>query len=326
ADISGTSKDDVVRAVELTKTYLGCRTASVRDLTFSVRAGECFGLLGVNGAGKTSTFRMLTGDLAASRGRALVAGLDVHLQAHQARALIGYCPQFDALHENLTVKETLLLYARLRGYSMPQLAVITDTLIEQMSLSLYCNKIVAKLSGGNRRKLSSAVALIGRPRVVFFDEPTSGMDPGAKRFLWRRIAEALQDGQAVVLTSHSMEECEALCHRLGIMVNGQFQCLGSPQHIKDCYGNGYTIEIRYPELLNSSRQETSGGPVSQTLSCIHSIADKVSKLEDQHLDQLPDLSFSPTDRHDSKRSTCAENQAYSNLLMEQSCSSTSSES
>ena len=108
----------------------------------------------------------------------------------------------------------------------------------------WLSRCAGTYSGGNKRKLSTAIALVGNPSIVFLDEPTSGMDPGARRFLWNTVLEMVRGGQAVVLTSHSMEECEALCSRLGIMVNGQFKCLGSIQHLKTRFGSGYSLVVR----------------------------------------------------------------------------------
>ena len=108
----------------------------------------------------------------------------------------------------------------------------------------WLSRCAGTYSGGNKRKLSTAIALVGNPSIVFLDEPTSGMDPGARRFLWNTVLQMVRGGQAVVLTSHSMEECEALCTRLGIMVNGQFKCLGSIQHLKNRFGSGYSLKIR----------------------------------------------------------------------------------
>ena len=111
-------------------------------------------------------------------------------------------------------------------------------------------------SGGNKRKLSTAIALVGNPSIVFLDEPTSGMDPGARRFLWNTVLEMVRAGQSVVLTSHSMEECEALCSRLGIMVNGQFKCLGSIQHLKTRFGSGYSLTVRCGQGKEEEVKET----------------------------------------------------------------------
>ena len=157
----------------------------------------------------------------------------------QCRQSLGYCPQFDALDPLLSCREHLMLYARLRGLTGARAVQAAQHGLARLGLAAYSDRCAGTLSGGNRRKLSTAIALTGGPAVVFLDEPTSGMDPGARRFLWNAVLSVVRAGQAVVLTSHSMEECEALCSRLGIMVNGQFQCLGSPQHLKNRYRTRY---------------------------------------------------------------------------------------
>ncbi|XP_075241054.1 phospholipid-transporting ATPase ABCA1-like isoform X2 [Convolutriloba macropyga] len=245
---NGLHDGDPVVVKRLRKVYrLGAARrplVAVKNLSFHVPKGECFGLLGVNGAGKTSTFNMLTGDNVPTAGSAHLAGFDVQTQLNDSRKRLGFCPQFDALDALLSVREHLMLYARLRGIEAKSVNIVTEGVIEKMGLKKYRDKQAGTLSGGNKRKLSTAIALIGNPQIIFLDEPTSGMDPKARRYLWQCIHDAVQEGRSVVLTSHSMEECEALCTRLAIMVNGHFKCLGSTQHIKTKYGNGYVIHVK----------------------------------------------------------------------------------
>jgi len=144
----------------------------------------------------------------------------------------------------LTGREHLRLYARLRGLSETSVQKYTEWCLRRLGLIPYADRAAGTYSGGNKRKLSTAIALIGKPSMVFLDEPTSGMDPGARRFLWNCVLEMVRGGQSVVLTSHSMEECEALCTRLAIMVNGSFKCHGSIQHLKNRFGSGYTLTVR----------------------------------------------------------------------------------
>ncbi|OON19963.1 ABC transporter, ATP-binding protein, partial [Opisthorchis viverrini] len=233
-----------VLATDLTKFFRRKKKPSVNRLSFAIHPAECFGLLGLNGAGKTTTFRMLTGSLSPTAGAAYVDGYHVINQMSQAQQSLGFCPQTDALLNTLTGRETLTLYARLRGVPEPKIPPVVAKLLNNMGLAPHADKVAGAYSGGNRRKLSTAIAILGSPRVIFLDEPTSGMDPVGKRFLWDQILRLTKAGKAVVLTSHSMEECEALCNRLGIMVNGQFRCLGSVQQLKNRYGNGYIAEVR----------------------------------------------------------------------------------
>lgn len=145
---------------------------------------------------------------------------------------MGYCPQSDAIFELLTGREHLELFARLRGVREAKVAQTVSLGLAHLGLQQYADWPAGTYSVGNKRKLATAVALVGDPPVVFLDEPTTGMEPGARRFLWNNLLAMVQEGRSVVLTSHSMEECEALCTRLAIMVNGWFCCLGSPQHLK----------------------------------------------------------------------------------------------
>ncbi|KAA3678255.1 ATP-binding cassette, subfamily A (ABC1), member 1 [Paragonimus westermani] len=243
-----------VSTIRLTKFFGRMKMPSVNQLTFAIHPGECFGLLGVNGAGKTTTFRMLTGSLKPTFGVAYVNGYNVVDQQRQAHRSLGFCPQFDAVHHLLTGRETLTLYARLRGVPEHSIPQTVSTLLTDMGLAPHADKVAGAYSGGNRRKLSTAIAILGDPQVIFLDEPTSGMDPLAKRFLWDQIIRLIKSGKSVLLTSHSMEECEALCDRLGIMANGQFRCLGSVQQLKNKFGSGYTVELRISESPESADQ------------------------------------------------------------------------
>uniref|UniRef100_A0A8C0MV26 ABC transporter domain-containing protein n=1 Tax=Canis lupus familiaris TaxID=9615 RepID=A0A8C0MV26_CANLF len=246
--LKGKTSEDLLVLCNLSKSYGSFRrTTAVCDISLGLRRGECFGLLGPNGAGKSSTFKMLNGDCPPTSGHAVIrtpAGELLDLGAAGAAGLrIGYCPQQDALDELLTGWEHLDYYCRLRGVPSPSIPQVAGDLVERLGLEAHVDQLVATYSGGTRRKLSTALALLGSPDLLLLDEPSSGMDPCSKRHLWRTITQEARRGCAVVLTSHSMEECEALCTRLAIMVNGSFRCLGSPQHLKNRFGDGYTVRI-----------------------------------------------------------------------------------
>ncbi|XP_037363662.1 phospholipid-transporting ATPase ABCA3 [Talpa occidentalis] len=217
---------------------------AVDQLSLAVQKGECFGLLGFNGAGKTTTFKMLTGEETITSGDAFVGGHSVRSDIGKVRQRMGYCPQFDALLDHMTGWETLVMYARLRGVPERHLDACVENTLRGLLLEPHASKLVRTYSGGNKRKLSTGVALLGEPAVVFLDEPSTGMDPVARRLLWDTVARARESGKAIVITSHSMEECEALCTRLAIMVQGQFKCLGSPQHLKSKFGSGYALRAK----------------------------------------------------------------------------------
>uniref|UniRef100_A0A4W6FC69 ATP binding cassette subfamily A member 4 n=1 Tax=Lates calcarifer TaxID=8187 RepID=A0A4W6FC69_LATCA len=228
----GRSKTDILQIRDLSK-------VKITDLNMS-----CFGLLGVNGAGKTTTFKMLTGDTDVSSGDATVAGYSILTEILDVHQNMGYCPQFDAIDELLTGREHLYLYARLRGVPESEIPRVAEWGIQKLGLTEYAGCCAGTYSGGNKRKLSTAIAMIGCPALVLLDEPTTGMDPHSRRFLWNAIISVIRDGRAVVLTSHSMEECEALCTRLAIMVNGTFKCLGTIQHLKYKFGDGYVVTMK----------------------------------------------------------------------------------
>ena len=249
--LSGHANDDLLVIDGLTKEYKSAmgRLLAVDRLSVGLSSGECFGLLGLNGAGKSTTFSMLTGVLNATSGEARVNGQTLCGNGRPSSNVlksVGYCPQTDPLLDELTAREHLQLYARIRGIPETVQVQIVTWLLERMGLELYADKPSRTFSGGTKRKLSAALALLGNPSTILLDEPTTGMDPGSRRFLWNLILELRHENRLVVLTSHSMEECEALCSRLGVMVAGKLRCLGSTQQLKDKFGKGYSILLRLP--------------------------------------------------------------------------------
>nr|QUF59429.1 ATP-binding cassette transporter Abca3-like1 [Brachionus angularis] len=218
--------------------------SAVDNLCFGVKSHTCFGLLGMNGAGKSTTFKIITGELEPNKGDVLVNGFSIQAKNSLARQNLGYCPQFDRLIEFLTVKETLNLFALLRGIDAELALKLSKDMLDIFQLNEFKNTYVQNLSGGNKRKVSCAIAFIGKPSVVILDEPSTGIYSGARKFLWNIIKKARDLGMTIVLSSHSMEECEALCDKLGILLNGQLQCLGTIPDIKNKYGNGYRLLIK----------------------------------------------------------------------------------
>ncbi|XP_059827445.1 ATP-binding cassette sub-family A member 13-like [Hypanus sabinus] len=260
--LNGEASNDVIQIHDLKKSYyiLNKKVSAVKGITVGVPMGECFGLLGVNGAGKTTTFKILTGDVGPSSGRATIrtpAGTEQDIVGSSIDGtLIGYCPQFDALDELLTGWEHLYYYARIRGLPEKKIKKTIHDLAHRLHLALHIKKIVKTYSGGTKRKLSTALALIGKPQVILLDEPSTGMDPESKRFLWKVILSEVEAGCAAILTSHSMEECEALCTRLAIMVNGKFRCIGSPKHIKNRFGGVYSVKVALCQKSASAMELT----------------------------------------------------------------------
>ena len=176
----------------------------------------------------------------------------------------------------MTGRELLTFFAGLKGLQRNSIPANVDRLIRLLNLVKHADKPCKTYSGGNKRKLSVAVALVGSPRIVLLDEPTTGMDPGSRRFLWNVILGLVRDGCCVVLTTHSMEECEALCSRLTIMVRGQLQCLGSPQHLKNRFGSGYMARIVAGDSSNGAAN------LDAIVARLNELLPVPAQVEDQH--------------------------------------------
>ena len=221
-------------------------TKAIRNISFCLDYGEVFGFLGINGAGKTTTFKCLSNEILPSSGNIYIDNKEITSNFNKIRSLIGYCPQFDAIFDYLTVYENLEFYGLIKGAKKDKINIIINTLIEEMNLSKFTNKVSGTLSGGNKRKLSVAIALICNPPIILLDEPSTGMDPEARRFMWGVIHRVSlnQKKSAIIMTTHSMEEAETLCKRIGILVDGQFKCLSTSDEIKEKYGYGYEINLQ----------------------------------------------------------------------------------
>jgi len=258
---SGGADGDLIIMKSLEKTYPGGKLA-VNNLSLGIPPGQCFGLLGVNGAGKTTTMSMLTAEFPPSAGDAILAGYSVTTNPEKTRQEIGFCPQFDAHFTNMTGREHVSLYASIKGVPRPLVNEAVTKKLDEIGLNEEDrDRLSSKYSGGMKRKLSVACATIGDPQIVFLDEPSTGMDPVARRALWKVISNMVLSNDredssrktSVILTTHSMEECEALCPRLGIMAAGNLRCLGSAQHLKSKFGKGFQIELTISEVQRSDR-------------------------------------------------------------------------
>ncbi|KAM4869967.1 glucosylceramide transporter ABCA12 isoform X1 [Urocitellus parryii] len=276
---NGAAEFDLVQLHRLTKTYqlIHKKIIAVNNISIGIPAGECFGLLGVNGAGKTTIFKMLTGDIIPSSGNILIRNKTGSLGLVDSHSsFVGYCPQEDALDDLMSVEEHLYFYARVHGIPEKDIKETVHKLLRRLHLMPYKDRATSMCSYGTKRKLSTALALIGKPSILLLDEPSSGMDPKSKRHLWKIISEEVQNKCSVILTSHSMEECEALCTRLAIMVNGRFQCIGSLQHIKSRFGRGFTVKVH---LKNNKVS-------METLTRFMQLHFPKTYLKDQHLSML----------------------------------------
>ncbi|KAF8081610.1 hypothetical protein N665_0874s0004 [Sinapis alba] len=217
---------------------------AVHGLSLAVPSGECFGMLGPNGAGKTSFINMMTGLVKPTSGTAFVRGLDICKDMDRAYTSMGVCPQQDLLWETLTGREHLLFYGRLKNLKGSDLNQAVEESLKSVNLSRggVADKPAGKYSGGMKRRLSVAISLIGCPKVVYMDEPSTGLDPASRMNLWTVIKRA-KTNTAIILTTHSMEEAEFLCDRLGIFVDGRLQCIGNPKELKGRYGGSYVFTM-----------------------------------------------------------------------------------
>jgi ABC-type multidrug transport system ATPase subunit len=217
---------------------------AVQGVSFGIKENECFGLLGPNGAGKTTVISMLSGSSSITAGDGLVGGFSAKKEMTKIRGILGICPQFDIIWPDLTVQEHLLLFARIKGLPKNMQLFYTRQVAEVVQLDgdSYRKK-ADQLSGGQRRRLSLGIALVASPKVILLDEPSTGLDPETRQGLWRIIAAISTGGRSVVLTTHSMEEADALCGRIAIMATGRLRCIGTPVHLKNKFGQGYYLSF-----------------------------------------------------------------------------------
>ena len=229
----------MIETRNLTKNFNGL--AAVKDVSFLVDAGEVFGLLGPNGAGKTTTIRMLTTLLAPTSGEAVVAGCDVTRDPLRVKTVIGVIPQMLNLDIDLTCAQNLEYHGRLHKMKLGDIRARTDELLKFVGLWEKRDTFVDHLSGGMRRRLLIARGLMHRPRVVFMDEPTVGLDPQARRMIWGMIHSLKASGITILLTTHYIEEADALCDRVAIMRKGDIIALDRPVKLKNDVGR-YALE------------------------------------------------------------------------------------
>jgi lipooligosaccharide transport system ATP-binding protein len=237
--------DVLVHARRLTKRF-GEITA-VDGIDVEIERGEAFGFLGPNGAGKTSAMRMIGCVSPPSGGDLRVLGMDPAVDGPAIRARLGVVPQRDTLDEELTVRENLLVYGRYFGLPRPTVRQRADELLEFAQLSERGDSKVEPLSGGMKRRLTIARALINEPEILLLDEPTTGLDPQARHVLWDRLFRLKRTGVTLVLTTHYMDEAEQLCDRLVVMDNGRIVAHGSPRQLIEEYSTREVLELRFPD-------------------------------------------------------------------------------
>lgn len=248
----------IVQVEDLRKNY-GSLTA-VNGIAFAVQAGECFGLLGPNGAGKTTTIRMLYGYTPRDAGRLELFGLDIDHDLREIKRRIGICQQEDSLDPDLTVRDNLVGYARYFAISKQQAQRRADELLEFFALQGRAGDKITVLSGGLKRRLMLARALINDPALLILDEPTTGLDPQSRQLLWQKLADLKSRGLTILLTTHYMEEAERLCDRLVIIDHGEILVEGNPTTLVRSQVGHSVLEVAEPDQAVRDflrREETS---------------------------------------------------------------------
>ncbi len=235
----------ILRVHDLHKSYGegASRHAVINGLSFELQAGECYGLLGPNGAGKTTTLKLCLGLTAPDSGSITLVGRDIPANAQQARARIGVVPQIDSLDPDFSVEENLIVYARYFGLSHAQIEPRLDWLLDFANLTAKRHARIGELSGGMKRRLTLARALVNDPDIVFMDEPTTGLDPQARHMIWERLKALLATGKTLLLTTHFMDEAERLCDRLAVIDHGRLIAEGAPRELIAKHIESQVLEV-----------------------------------------------------------------------------------
>ena len=257
--------DSPIQCTNLRKTYDG-KVEAVRGISLQIEAGQCFGLLGPNGAGKTTTIEILEGLLAPTSGEVLILGHTWNDNPRQLREWIGISLQETRLSEKLNVRETIELFASF--YSEPRPAA---QVLEDLELTEKADAWVGKLSGGQKQRLAVATALVGNPRILFLDEPTTGLDPQSRRQLWDIIRAFQKKGGTVLLTTHYMDEAERLCDRLAIVDHGEIIAEGTPSDLIDRLGGHHVVEFQVDEFQIDGNRNAQHADLWRRLPGVESV-------------------------------------------------------
>ena len=243
----------------------------VAGVEFAVRAGECFGLLGPNGAGKTTTLKLCLGLIEPDAGEMRLLGEPVPSRAREARTRVGVVPQFDSLDPDFSVAENLVVYASYFGIAERVIRARMSELLEFSALAGREDARLSTLSGGMKRRLTLARALVNDPELLFMDEPTTGLDPQARHLIWERLRRLTQRGKTIILTTHFMDEAERLCSRIAIMDRGRIIALGSPRELIARHIEPQVVEVHGPGLESWIPRAAPLAPrkehVGETLFC-----------------------------------------------------------
>jgi len=262
----------------LTKKYGD--TEVVRGLDLTVRRGECFGLLGPNGAGKTTTLRLLLGLIEPDGGSIELAGIAVPHRSREARMKVGVVPQMDNLDPDFSVRENLLAYGRYFGMSKAAVTARVPELLDFAGLASKADAQIAQLSGGMKRRLTLARALVHDPDILFLDEPTTGLDPQARHLIWQGLRRLINAGKTIVLTTHFMDEAERLTDRLAILDHGRVVAEGAPRALIETHIEPAVVEVFGEGLADWTGQHAADlcqrfETVGETLFCYTSTPDIV---------------------------------------------------
>lgn len=224
----------IIETKKLTKVFSSSdkKVVAVNNLNLTVKQGEIFGLLGPNGAGKTTTMRMLTTLLKPTSGSAVIAGFDLFTQEDNVRLNIGYVSQAGGLERSATARENLVLQGEVYGFSKAQAQERAQQLIEALGLESFADRLVDTYSGGQRRRVDIALGMVHHPRILFLDEPTVGLDPHSRALMWQEIKKLRSSGTTVILTTHYLDEADALCDRIAIVDHGTIVAVDTPQALK----------------------------------------------------------------------------------------------
>uniref|UniRef100_A0A8D2BEU3 Cholesterol transporter ABCA5 n=1 Tax=Sciurus vulgaris TaxID=55149 RepID=A0A8D2BEU3_SCIVU len=286
------------------------KKVAAKYISFSVKKGEILGLLGPNGAGKSTVINILVGDIEPTSGQVFLGD---YTSDDDSIKCMGYCPQINPLWPDITLQEHFEIYGAVKGMSASDMKEIISRITNALDLKEHLQKTIKKLPAGIKRKLCFALSMLGNPLITLLDEPSTGMDPKAKQHMWRAIRTAFKNKKrAAILTTHYMEEAEAVCDRVAIMVSGQLRCIGTVQHLKSKFGKGYFLEIKLKDWIenleidrlhreiqyifpNAIRQESFSSILAYKIpkEDVQSLSQSFSKLEEaKHTFAIEEYSFS----------------------------------
>lgn len=228
-----------------------CSSIAIKGINVAIKPFESFVFIGANGSGKSSLCGMITGDLLISSGDIFINGLSIKKNQNAISKYIGYCPYSHALFNTFTVRETLYFFGLLKGYNWNERYSFANTFASEFEITSELDVMINQLSVTNKRKLNIALAIMGDPHILCLDEPTIGMDPTSKQYIWEIIKRFHKRGKCIILATHNMEECKALATRIAVVFEGQLSCIGTIQHLRNKFSTGIILSIRLPMPANA---------------------------------------------------------------------------